>query len=94
MGKERKWIRWDKRKSQTEREWEFLTEGGSGCSILPQELTATQTIRLSVNEMTVRCQSEEGGTHHVAVFMDDWKTLLSHAFINHGTGLDLVLSLN
>lgn len=41
MEKERKWIRWNKRKRQTEKEWEFLTEGGSGGSVSPLELTAT-----------------------------------------------------
>lgn len=70
-------------KKKPEREWEFFTEGSSGCSILPTELTATHTIIQSVNEPTVSqsgCQREEGRKHHKTVVVDDHqKTLSLHA---------------
>lgn len=67
-------MREKKKPKQREREREFLTEGGSGCSILPLELTATHTISQSVNEPTVSLSGyrrEEGRKHHMTVVVDD-----------------------
>lgn len=55
-GKRRKggWMGKERNCGSKQREWEFWTEGGSGCGILPLELRTTHTIRQAVNEPTVR----------------------------------------
>lgn len=68
----------EKKKPNREREWEFLTEGGSGYNVLPLELIATHTISHSVNEQS-GCQKEEGRKKW------KWKTLPLNT---HRTGSD------
>ena len=61
------------------RERGFLTEGGSGYSILPLELTATHTISQAVNEPTDSQSGirEEGRRHHMTAVVDERQKTLA-----------------